>query len=256
LRNHRKLVVVDDRVGILGGMNLANEYMGPRPFEGRWRDLALRVEGPVTRDLTAVFASDWEFATGEKMVRAPFDAESMGDAVVEVAPSGPDAAGDSFYDAVLTGLFAAKSRIWIATPYFIPDDALCRGLVLAARRGVDVRIVVPARSNHLTADLAGAEYLRDIAAAGGKIQRYLPGMLHAKSMILDDAVGVVGSANLDMRSLFLDYEVSLFLYSAPEIKTLSEWFDSLAGQCSEGMPKSGWLRGSAESVGRLLAPVV
>ena len=129
-------------------------------------------------------------------------------------------------------MFDARQRIWIATPYFVPDSALIRGLVLAARRGVDVRVVVPARSNHITADYAGASYLRQLAAEGGQICCYQPGMLHAKCVLVDQALAVIGSANLDMRSLFLNYEIALFQSSPTELAACEAWFTSVWPACA------------------------
>ena len=129
------------------------------------------------------------------------------------SPSGPDVAGDPLYESLLALIFAARDRIWIVTPYFVPDEMLARALNLAARRGVDVRLIVPQRSNHITADLARAGYLRDLHTAGGRVLLYTPVMLHAKAVVFDDQLAVIGSANMDMRSLFLNYEVALFVSS-------------------------------------------
>jgi cardiolipin synthase A/B len=253
LRLHRKILVADGRVAIVGGMNLAVEYMGPTPLASRWRDLSLRIVGPAVADIASVFRADWAFVTGEQLA-TPAAESSTGSAEVQVVGSGPDAANDLLYDAFLSLIFEARRRLWIATPYFVPDEALVRGLVLAARRGVDVRIAVPARSNHWSADLAGASYLRQVAEAGGKICCYQPGMLHAKSVLVDDRIAVVGSANLDMRSMFLDYEISLFMSSQAEIATTERWFESLWPDCGLLPPARGG-RIVLESVARLIGPL-
>jgi cardiolipin synthase len=151
-------------------------------------------------------------------------------------------------------VFEARTRLWIATPYFVPDEALARGCLLAVRRGVDVRILVPARSNHRTADLAGASYLRDLAAAGAKVCCYQPGMLHAKTVLVDDALAVFGSANFDMRSLFLNYEISMFVTSRAEIAGIAAWFESTWPGCV-GMKPAGRSRRMLEAVARLLGPL-
>src|SRR5205807_5985484 len=141
----------------------AHEYMGPTPVPGRWKDLSALVRGPVVADIDAVFRADWQFAAREQLA-APSRTEATGDARLQSVGSGPDVADDLIYDAFITAVFAARQRLWIATPYFVPDEALSRAIVLACRRGVDVRVVVPARSNHRTADYAGASYLRAVAA--------------------------------------------------------------------------------------------
>jgi cardiolipin synthase A/B len=253
LRLHRKIIVTDGVTAIVGGMNLAHEYMGATPSPERWRDLAARVRGPAVADIAAVFAADWAFAARAQLA-PPAPPVEAGDAAIQVVGSGPDVHDDRLYDAFLSAVFEARERIWIATPYFVPDSALIRGLVLAARRGVDVRVVVPARSNHITADYAGASYLRELAAEGGRICCYQPGMLHAKCVLVDQALAVIGSANLDMRSLFLNYEIALFLSSPAEIAISAAWFETLWPSCGALQPAST-PRLLVESVARLIGPL-
>jgi cardiolipin synthase len=259
LRNHRKIIVVDGQRAILGGMNLASEYMGPTPLTGRWRDLSLAMSGPAVIHLHAVFRSDWEFAALGGSDDGPaleFLPPQTGSARLQVVASGPDVVLDTYYDAILSALFQAKKRIWIATPYFIPDEAITRALVLAIRRGVDVRIVVPQRSNHFAADIAGGSYLRQIENTGGHVCPYLPAMMHAKLALIDSDIGVLGSANLDMRSLFLDYEIAVFTYSPQELEHLTRWFESLLVDCAPELGRPGRTRALAEDLGRLLAPLM
>jgi cardiolipin synthase len=263
LRLHRKMVLVDDRLAVVGGMNLAREYMGPTPLAGRWVDLSMTVSGPAVDDLAAVFRSDWAFASGERLGvlpvgeggASPATGEAGEGEALQVVASGPDASSDRIYDALLTGIFRAEKRLYIATPYFIPDDALDRALTLAARRGVDVRVLVPAVSNHRLADVAGASHLRLLADAGAKVQLYLPGMLHAKVVILDDDLALVGSANVDMRSLFLDYEVALACTAKPRVAELARWFEDLS-RGSGTLVAPGRAREVVESVARLVGPLV
>jgi len=262
LRLHRKLVVVDGREAILGGMNIAHEYMGPTPDPMRWRDLSMRLWGPAVGDVSRVFLSDWQFATHRASGAAADQAPAAepppahpGHATVQVVGSGPDVASDRIYDALLMSVFAARQRLWIATPYFVPDEALAKAFGLAARRGVDVRILVPARSNHRIADYAGASYLRDIVDAGGQVLCFGPGMMHAKVVVIDDALGILGSANVDMRSLLLDYEIALFFSTPPEIRALAHWFEaSLEHVRPLGPARRG--RRLAEDVARVLGPLI
>jgi len=179
LRNHRKIVVVDGRHALTGGMNLAEDYMGPTPDPKRWRDFSLVISGPAVTDLVDLFHSDWKFATGEDIRKEdglPFHIEPKG-SIAQVVASGPDVSGDPLYESLVSVAFAAQWRIWVVTPYFVPDETLVRALELAARRGVDVRVVVPARSNHLMADLARVSYLRQVQKAGGEVLMYEPGMV-------------------------------------------------------------------------------
>ncbi len=254
LRNHRKIAVFDGERAIVGGMNAADEYMGPRPRADRWRDLSILMSGPVAAALDAVFRADWEFACSEVLV-PPGRGGAAGSIPVRAVPSGPDASSDPIYDALLTMIFRAERRFWVATPYFVPDEPLVRALAVAARRGVDVLVVVPARSNHFLADLVGAPYLRELADAGVRIRR-LPGMLHAKTVLADDAVCAVGSANFDMRSLFLDYEISLFFTGAAETAFMAAWFEKTISGGASGPPLAGALRSGLESVACLLAPLL
>ncbi len=253
LRLHRKIIVVDGRTAIVGGMNLATEYMGPTPSPTRWRDLSLRVVGGAVEDIDSVFRADWSYAAHETLAVTDAPA-TTGHAEIQVVGSGPDVASDLLYDAFLSAVFEARERLWIATPYFVPDEALVRGLVLAVRRGVDVRIIVPARSNHRTADLAGASYLRQVAEAGGTICCYQPGMMHAKSILVDNTFAVIGSANLDMRSLFLNFEISLFFTSPDEIGALARWFESTWPACGP-LASAGRVRRVIESLARLIGPL-
>jgi cardiolipin synthase A/B len=270
LRNHRKIVVVDGRIALTGGMNLARPYMSPAPDPNRWLDLAAVVRGPAAADLESLFVSDWAFATGEE-VTAPArarvgkpnqgpeegqDTAFVGASTVQVVASGPDVPDDPLYETLVSAIFAARQRIWIVTPYFVPDEMLVRALNLAARRGVDVRLMVPARSNHLSADLARESYLRELHEAGGQVLLYQPVMLHAKAVIFDNQLAVIGSANMDNRSLFLNYEVALFLYTHEQVEAVSVWALWLQSDCLRDLPKPGWVRELAENVVRLLSPLL
>jgi cardiolipin synthase len=262
LRLHRKIVVADDRVAIVGGMNLALEYMGPTPLPSRWHDLSARLVGPAVADIAAIFRADWAFAAEETLaspapspVAAGVKSGDDSGARLQVVGSGPDVQSDLLYDAFMSAIFDARRRLWFATPYFVPDEALARAIILAVRRGVDVRILVPAKSDHWIADLAGFSYLREIAAVGGQICAFGPGMMHAKVIIVDDRLGIMGSANLDMRSLFLDYEIALFTSTAAEVKALAAWYESLLPSCGPLAP-AGRARALGEDICRLFGPLV
>ncbi len=258
LRNHRKIVISDERRVLAGGANIAAEYMGSGPGSGRWPDLTFTLEGPAVIHYANLFRSDWGFASGEWMItiqppEVP-SAASCGEATVQVVPSGPDVPGDPLYDALLTVAFSAHQRLWIVSPYFVPDDALCRALILAVHRGVDVQILVPERSNHRIADIAGRSYLREIADEGGTVLFYRSGMLHAKAVLMDQDLAILGSANIDLRSLLLNYEVGALIYSAAHIEAIQDWITGLADGSHVGVGEAGRLRELAEGVARLLAP--
>ncbi len=261
LRNHRKVIITDSRVALMGGMNLAWPYIGPPGSENLWRDLSVIVEGPVVTELESIFASDWRFATGrspEPKAAATRQMRSAGmeSSVVQVVASGPDVDGDPLYESLLVMVFAARHRIWIVTPYFVPDEMLARALTLAARRGVDVRLIVPLRSNHITADLARSAYLRDLHSAGGRVLLYTPVMLHAKAIVFDDRLAVIGSANMDMRSLFLNYEVALYVSTPAQVAEIADWAEGLMADTRRGLPAPGWEREFFENIVRLLSPLL
>ncbi len=258
LRNHRKIVIADGRRVLAGGANIAAEYLGPEARAGRWPDLTFTIDGPAAGHYVDLFRSDWHFASGEMLESRPPRGDPAGgpdaDARIQVVPSGPDVPGDPLYDALLSMAFSARRRLWVVTPYFIPDDALCRALILAVHRGVDVRVLVPERSNHRIADIAGRSYLRDIFREGGKVLLYAGGMLHAKAVLMDDELAMIGSANIDMRSLLLNYEAGLLVYSALQIRYLEQWIESLAKGARSGPADAGALRQLEEGIARLLAP--
>ncbi len=260
LRNHRKMVIVDEKRVMAGGTNIAKEYIGPRFDPGRWHDLSFVLEGPAVGNYTEIFRSDWEFASGESIHPKEAVEQNLskkdGDAIVQVVPSGPDVPGDPLYDSILSIVFAAKKRLWIVTPYFVPDESLAQAMSVAAHRGVDLRILVPEKSNHYLADLARGTYLRDIQRAGGSILLYTKGMVHAKVLLMDDELVMIGSANLDMRSLFLNYEAALFAYSNAAIQDVETWIMDLEKGTFTGVKDVGALRDLGEGVVRMVAPLL
>jgi len=171
-------------------------------------------------------------------------------------PSGPDVKEDPLYDTVLASIFNARKRIWVVTPYFIPDEMLTRALCIAAKRRLDVRIIVPLVSNHRMADFARRGYLRQIQEAGGRIYSFKPGMLHGKLILADDTLGIIGSMNMDARSFFLNYEAAIFIYSESVVKQLDSWVSDIMSQCKTGVKKASTVGGFIEGVVRLFAPLL
>jgi len=254
LRDHRKIILADERRVLAGGMNVAHEYMGPTADGARWRDLAFRLDGPAVAVYAALFRSDWAFSSPLSLP-APVTVTAAGDSTVQVVPSGPDVDSDALYDLLLALAASARARLWLVTPYFVPDDTLARALALAARRGADVRLVVPDPSNHPLADLARGPALRDLQLAGARVLRYTAGMVHAKALVAD-GVALVGSANLDARSLFLNAEAATVLYDAPEVEAVAAWIDGLARTSESGVGPVGALHELVEGAARLAAPLL
>ena len=260
LRNHRKIAIADGILAMAGGMNIIKEDISCEPFQGQWRDLSFMVEGPVVQLYSMIFASDWNFTTGEKLtVNQQLNNTSFlksGDALLQVVPAGPDVLQDTLYDSIITSIFRSNKRLVIVTPYFIPNATLNQALLLACHRGVDVRILMPAKSNHVISDLIRGAFLRDIEEAGGTVLLYREGMVHAKIMVIDDEVAMVGSANMDMRSLFLNHEVMQFIYTKPEIDNINNWIVDLEQYSNKKLKKVGAIRELLEGVVRIIAPLV
>lgn len=258
LRNHRKLMVVDGKRAMMGGMNVAREYMGLRPFEGRWVDLAFLLEGPIVQDFALIFGRDWNLAVEKgQMEKALQFAELPAPHGVcgQAIASGPDSAADPIYEMLLTGIYQARHRVWISTPYFVPDESLAKALELAARRGVDVRLLLPKISNHRLADWARTSYVRQILNASGRTF-LLPQMIHAKATLIDDAYTLVGSANLDGRSLMLNYELGLCSYGPAPVARLAQWFTKQFSRCREGFPPPTPLEDWTNGLARLFGPLI
>ncbi len=257
LRNHRKMVIVDDCRVWAGGQNIAGVYLGPHKEKSRWHDLSFILQGPAVAPFVEIFHSDWAFAVNEHLLpRLNICPEPEQASVIQVVPSGPDMDRDALYEAIISAIFAAEKTVWIVTPYFVPDHALSQSLVIAAHRGVDVRIVVPEKSNHFMADLARNGYLREIQAAGGTVVLYTGAMLHAKVMLMDEDLAMVGSANLDSRSLFLNYEVATFFYTRDDILAVKSWITELMAESLTGIEEAGRLRVLLEGVAQVIAPQV
>jgi cardiolipin synthase len=256
LRNHRKIAIADGAQAMMGGMNISRDYMGPTADTRRWHDLSFTIKGPVLGDLCRVFNSDWQFAAKQNDPQecGPVFAEAT--ATLELVPSGPDVADDPLYESILTELFKAQRRVWIVTPYFIPDEMLLKAICIAAKRGIDVRIVVPLVSNHPLADLVRRSYLREAQDSGAKICNFTPGMMHGKVILVDGALAIVGSMNMDMRSFFLNYEVALFIYNEKMVKELDGWITNILGQSVLGIKKANMALAFIEGIARLLAPLL
>ena len=208
-RNHRKVVVVDGRVTWVGGHNVGDEYLGRDPAFGHWRDTHLRIDGPAVMGTQLSFLVDWYWAT-DQIIDLPFvpSAAAGADTDVLILPTGP---ADDLESATLMfthAINSARQRIWIASPYFVPDLGLLNALQLAGLRGVDVRIMIPDMADHYLVYLAAFSYLEDAGRTGVRFFRYTDGFLHQKVMLIDDSVATIGTANMDNRSFRLNFEIT------------------------------------------------
>ena len=266
LRNHRKIAVFDHATAIVGGHNLAREYMGPTPYRRRWRDFAAIFEGPAAVLANEVFIADWCFACRQSAdkLRAEMTVEDVvqprGPAELQVVASGPDVPGDPLYESILAMIQEAKKSIWIGTPYFLPDEVLLRSLMVKAHAGCEIDLVIPARSNHPVTDFARRYYVRELRRAGARVWLFEPGMMHSKTMIVDDRIALFGSANFDPRSLFVNFEIGVLVHTPAEVIAIKAWASSLLAQCRESTletsPRRRIFGSVLEDVSRLLSPLL
>jgi cardiolipin synthase len=211
-RNHRKIVVVDGLVAFVGGHNVGDEYLGKGKKFSSWRDTHIKIEGPAVLPLQGTFCADWAWATGALPSISIPDIAPVGASDVLVVPSGPADPNERCTLLFLEAITRAKERVWIASPYFVPDESILRALQLAAMRGVDVRVLLPEKADHLMVWLASFSYVPEVTGVGVKVFRYTEGFLHQKVFLVDDNLSSVGTANLDNRSLRLNFEVTALVY--------------------------------------------
>jgi cardiolipin synthase len=211
-RNHRKITVVDGKEAFVGGHNIGDEYMGRNPRFGRWRDTHVKVTGPVVRQIQLSFQQDWFWAT-RRALEVDWAAHLSGHGQQNALSlsTGPDDDIGCCSLMFVHAIHSARRRIWITSPYFVPSNAVFEALQVAALRGVDVRILLPLKPDHRTVYLAGFAYMDPLGAKGVRFFRYQPGFLHAKAMLVDDHLAVVGTANTDNRSFRLNFEISLLV---------------------------------------------
>jgi cardiolipin synthase len=261
-RNHRKVVVVDGKEAWIGGHNVGDEYLGKSKKFGHWRDTHVRIEGPAVLKVQHSFCEDWAWATDE-VPALDWNAHSApdgSDEAVLIIPTGP---ADSLETASLMFVHAintAQLRIWIASPYFVPDEAVMVALQLAGLRGVDVRILIPDNPDHLLVYLAAFSYFNEAGQTGTKFYRYTDGFLHQKAMLVDDFVAAIGTANFDNRSFRLNFEITAAVADAGfssqvERMFLADFERSYLMEKDEYDRRPWWFR-FAVQVARLMSPIL
>ena len=259
-RTHRKLVVIDGTVGYVGGMNIADRYIdGGKNFKS-WRDAHLRLTGPAVRSLQYSFAVDWNFMGMPLIEDEVPETPENGEAGAQLVTSGPMSSWSNDELIYQRAIASAQKRIFIQTPYFLPTDGLLKALQTAALARVDVRIILPQRSDSRMLDYASFSYIAECLRSGIKIYLYEPGMMHAKTMIIDDEVSAVGSTNFDFRSFEHNFEGNMFVYSRQFNERMTSIFMGDLRHSRRLLP-SQWARRSyrhkaAESIVRLLSPIL
>ncbi len=266
-RNHRKIVVVDGCTGFLGGFNIGDEY------KSDWHDLGMQLEGPVIDQLQETFAEDWFFATNREIVApqifcqwqtpeglAKLPAPNDAHAVCSLLASGPHTPHNFTHDAMFLAITQAQQRIYITTPYLIPEESTLAALRTAVYRGVDVQVMVPAKNDVRLVQWAGRSYYPDLLGAGIRLFEFEPNILHAKSVIIDDDLSIVGSANIDVRSFRLNFEASCLARSKPLNQRLYDLFLSNLRQSHEvthdDLRKHSYLAQLGDAAAHLLSPLL
>jgi len=261
-RNHRKICVIDGRQAYVGGFNIGDEYLGLSKF-GYWRDTHVKIEGSAVVGLAFRFLLDWRFAAQDY---APIDEKyfpndySAGQTGVQIVSSGPDSHWTSIKDGYLKMINLAKSKVYIQSPYYIPDESIQEALKIAALSGVDVRLMIPEKEDHLFVHWASLSYVGELLEAGVRCFTYRQGFIHSKMVVVDRLLSTVGTANLDLRSFNLNFEVNAFIYDERISAQLETSFIDDQDKCTE-LTLTDYLQRSIkvkikESFSRLLSPIL
>ncbi|MBE9914310.1 cardiolipin synthase [Paenibacillus donghaensis] len=268
-RNHRKIVIVDGVIGFTGGLNVGDEYLGRSKKFPVWRDSHLKIEGKALYKLQAIFLEDWLYATSGNsnyswdayMNRSYFpDHGVQTEGAVQIVASGPSSDDTSIRNALLAIMTSAKKSIWIATPYFIPDQETLTLLRLSAAAGIDVRILYPGKSDSVISDQASQSYFTPLLKTGASIYHYKDGFMHAKIVLVDDEIATIGTANMDIRSFELNYELAAVLYESETVldikRDFEQDFNDSVRITWDSFQKRSILKRILESLMRLISPLL
>ena len=259
-RSHRKIAVIDGRIGFTGGINITDDENDRLNPECYFRDVHTRLEGDVVNWMQRVFLEDWHYASEKTPPEADlFSSPAPGQYAVQLIPSGPDNPAEPIHRANLTGIHAADKRVWLTTPYFVPTAPALYAITSAAMRGLDVRIMIPKKSDSHLVNLAARSYFDTLLKAGVRIFEYEPRMLHTKALIVDDSFAILGSANFDTRSFQTNFEMSIAVHEKEIVKALEAVWNEDAGHCTEvdkNAPKPAFMRRLGEASARLCAPLL
>ncbi|WP_141603593.1 cardiolipin synthase [Terrilactibacillus laevilacticus] len=263
-RNHRKIIVIDNEIGFIGGLNIGDEYLGRNKAYGFWRDTHLKVKGEGVQSLQLVFLQDWYYMTGHAIVDdvylKPKRTGSIHRGAVQMIASSPYARWEEIKNIFFSMITSAKQSIWIASPYLIPDEDILSALKVAALSDIDVRILVPGHPDKKIVYYASRSYFPDLLEAGVRIFAYKEGFMHSKLIVVDHELASIGTANMDMRSFHLNFEVNAFLYKTESILDIvTDFIDDFENSneiVQEDFNKRSILFRVIESTSRLLSPLL
>lgn len=262
MRNHRKLAVVDGQIAYTGSQNIADPGYGHRRC-GPWRDLSVRARGPIVWQIQLVFLESWYLETGQIPDEEPGvrpEPARCGTVVMQCVPSGPGHRAEAFRGLLVDAVHEADRRVIMTTPYLVPDESLVQALRLSALGGVQVDVVVPERGNHPLVNAAARAYFDELSEAGVRLHLHRRGLLHAKTLTVDDSFAMIGSGNFDMRSFTLNFELSVLLFGAPMTRRLRAQQETYIAE-SRPLDVEAWrqrsgLRQMADHTAKLFAPVL
>jgi cardiolipin synthase A/B len=225
-RNHRKIIVIDGNIGFVGGLNIGDEYLGKNPSFGFWRDTHLFVKGEAVRTLQLIFLQDWYYMTNDDFLTpgylSPDPVSEINDGGVQMIAGGPDNELSVLKNIFFSMITSAQESVWVASPYFIPDEDIFSALKIAALSGIDVRLLVPHKPDKRIVFHASRSYFPELLEAGVRIYEYQKGFMHSKIVIVDNDLASIGTSNMDMRSFHLNFEVNAFLYKTSSTQSLVE----------------------------------
>lgn len=263
-RNHRKIVVIDGKYGFIGGLNIGDEYLGKDNYFGYWRDTHLFVRGEIVRSLQYIFIQDWFYMTNEKLLSEKYISVEMLDTLntsgIQMVAGGPDHEWEVIKSLFFSMIVSARKSIWIASPYFIPDDDILSALKIASLAGLDVRLLVPSSPDKKIVFYASRSYFPELMEAGVRIFEYEKGFLHSKVVIVDGELASIGTSNMDMRSFHLNFEVNAFLYRTESTEQLvTDFINDIKVSTelnAETFKNRSLIERVIESTSRLLSPLL
>ena len=260
-RNHRKLLIVDGKLGFTGGLNFADRYIFGNTL-GKWRDTFVKFEGAVVHGLQSLFLTDWYFVERKLITDLKYypEPEKYSENLVQIVSSGPDSDWESIMQGIASAIMSSGKYVYMHTPYFVPNDVILNAVSIAALSGIDVRLMIPTASDSKLSDACTFSYLGEILEAGVRVYQYKEGFLHSKAIVIDDFISIIGSANLDERSFNQNFEANAFIYDTETSVVLRQLFISDQDNCNEitlddwnNRKRSQKLK---ESFARLFSPII